>query len=81
MNRRLLLALLAKEQAASIAQHELNRSHVLVGGAADICTATPATLEEIFRFDVYFNTICRQNNEDKVRTTRGLLWNGARTPN
>jgi hypothetical protein len=81
LHGRLALALLDKEQAASIAQHELNSSHILVGvevankpgpRATDISVATPATLEEIFMFDEYFNSICRQNNESKVVVYTGL---------
>jgi hypothetical protein len=79
LHSRLALVLLDKEQAASIAQHELNSSHVLVGVEVankpeplDVSAATPATLEEICMFDEYFNTICRQNNDAKVVVYTGL---------
>ncbi len=81
LNSRLSLALFDKQQAASIAQHELNKSHLLVGVEVshkrttlitDIAAATPATLEEIYKFDECFNTICRQNAEVKVVVYTGL---------
>jgi hypothetical protein len=81
LNTRLSVALFDKEQASSIAQHELIGSYALVGievaqkkknHQKDISAATPATLEEIFMFDAYFNTLCRQNNEVKVVVYTGL---------
>ena len=39
---------------------------------ADISDASLATLEEIYMFNEYFNTFCRQNNDVKVVVYTGL---------
>jgi hypothetical protein len=81
LNSRLSLALFDKQQAASIAHHELNKSHILVGvdiapkskiESADISAAPPATLEEIYKFDEKLNTFCRQNAVVNVVVYTGL---------
>ncbi len=38
----------------------------------DIASATPATLEEIYKFNEYFNAFCRQNAKAKVVVYTGL---------